>query len=173
VATNKDHGADIVAFKDSHANTPEAALGANFHNKVDITYGVSIEAEHVGHINEVHSLSYGDPPLLLPKEVLDELNSGELASLRRGTGQFWNFLSLMNGDLNAQEGHKYPLSTYDLLKEATCGITGGSWTRTKEHLPNQVRLLGELHQECHQLLLDMSAVPIFESTKEQTARKST
>jgi hypothetical protein len=149
----------LMIIAESHASTPSSLVGAPF-----VDGSEAMQALHLGHLNLVHCLSYGEA-WMLPEECLQGLTPSSRRGVERGTRQFWRVLSALGGELDPTDGRD-PLEedTLEAISAAFAHIEGA---RKNEGIESRLRRLSakiaimEALQNRGILLIDVSPVPIY------------
>lgn len=160
-ASNKLPPVKLMIMAESHSSTNSSIVGAPCSDALD-------ESLHIGHLNLIHSLSYGES-WLLSEEQLKRLPQGEQRAISGGTKQFWRSLSAVGGelDVDGRVGSDYlqgkNVTTED-LNAAFSHIEGAKKDDTEEvreeRLAAKITLVHKL-RERGILLVDTSPVPIY------------
>jgi len=104
----------LVVLAESHAKTPDAALGAQLKPGVEQELEADVAKHHHRHVNVVHCLSYGEAHLL-PEECTKKLTKSEKQSVSSGTAIFWKVLGTMDGRLCIDDDGVDPCNDWEAL----------------------------------------------------------
>jgi hypothetical protein len=148
----------LLVLAESHAATDENIVGLK-----QTKIGES-QAIHLGHLNLVHCLSYGEPWILdSTEEIVEQKNA-----VCRGTPQFWKLLSTLAGEL---ENCEFTENTSPA--ELFPHLVGGGLKERKNRLDAKARVFEKLKQR-GVMFADVSPISIYTGGgKEMATNKTT
>jgi hypothetical protein len=169
------HPVKLMIIAESHASTDLKALGLKFEQTIEESD--MLNDLNLGHLNLVHSLSYGEP-WLLNENSLRGID-GKLG-IEQGTIQFWRFFFALAGYLNCKEGEQDPLqvdyesaTSFSQLFSSIEGKSSDDPQKRRERLQTKLAIRSELRKRGI-LLVDMCPFPIYAggSTEKRENKKT-
>lgn len=160
-----DRPVNLLLMAESHAATAQSLVGAQINEKF------KADVPHLGHLNVVHCLSYGESWLL--EQIPKNLSKSALRGILMGTRQFWKLLAALSGDLDVKDNGYDPLQSEETFKSAFRHIEGTEPQFREKRLQAKLSIREGLKKRGI-LLVDCSATPIYAGggTKKYTNKKT-
>ena len=147
-------GVRLLIMAESHNTTDSTIL----ERKIDPSRNPLLqELPHIGHLNVVHCLSYGESWLLDVDD--EELEKTVRLGAKAVTRQFWKLLAALAGDLDFKENETDPLLTQD-YKSVFSHLEGCEEAHRKQRLSSKLSIIERLKKRGI-LLVDCSATPLY------------
>jgi hypothetical protein len=153
----------LLLIAESHAATDASIVNGRCTENVSHIFRE--EELHIGHLNLVHSLSYGES-WLLGTDVMDKLPEKVRKSTSHGTRQFWRVLSALAGQLDEtdvlERNFDFGCPSTQDLNEAFAHLEGSTVHDQEQRVNSKIEIIFRLRR-MGILLVDMSPVPIYAS----------
>jgi len=157
---NTNDRLNLLILAESHATTHANLVG----QKPSSTFTIlKSHHDHLGHLNLVHCLSYGES-WMLPAKVFEGLSKTVQLGCKHGTPQFWRTLAALAGNLdfgeNADPLDKAESRTAEEYTAIFADIEGHDPAKRESRVQAKLNIRQELSQRGI-LLADVSPVPIY------------